>query len=408
VRKQRPSESGSINTEINAWIEVRQAQIVALLQRLVRINTVNPPGHEDAAVSALLDYFDDSIWNLRVFEPAPHRSSLIATLETGIPGITLLCTAHLDTVDAHDPESWTFEPFSGQLVDDHVVGRGSVDHKSPVAALTFASRCLTSLELPLQGRLILVFDADEEKGGELGAKALYKNWDTEVDMVLYAAPSSWGPESQSYFGMGQDNVITGSIGAIALAVECPAEVAYLAPKPWNYPAENAVRLGSVLIGSAREGIDGAPAWLGQRPEWRITDLSINGVLEVERRVLPGESLEAAIPASIEFLETLADQLGIDARISVRDSFPGVQCPEHHVLPQTLAREAYAVTHREPHIGPLATVTGMSRICEGLKAPCAMFGYGQLEMSHATDERMATPDLLDETKVLARSLAALLA
>ena len=111
-------------------------EVTGLLQRLLRVNTVNLPGNETAAAELLRDYLAQSGVACELVAREPHRANLVARLPGG-DGPSLMLTGHTDTVIA-DPEEWSRDPWSGDLVDGEVWGRGALDMKSHVAAAAVA------------------------------------------------------------------------------------------------------------------------------------------------------------------------------------------------------------------------------------------------------------------------------
>jgi acetylornithine deacetylase/succinyl-diaminopimelate desuccinylase-like protein len=143
-----------------------------LLQRLIRFNTVNPPGNEGEAVAFLKGMLDEAGWQTEVLAKVPERPNLVARLTGAEPGPVLALISHVDTVPA-DPAEWSRDPWSGDLADGYIWGRGALDMKDQVAAETAA--CLKLAESgwrPAQGDLLLVVAADEETGAHYGAKWL--------------------------------------------------------------------------------------------------------------------------------------------------------------------------------------------------------------------------------------------
>jgi acetylornithine deacetylase/succinyl-diaminopimelate desuccinylase-like protein len=87
---------------------------------------------------------------------------------------------HVDTVLA-EPSDWRQDPWSGELVDGYLWGRGALDMKSQVAAEAVAGATLSRAGWrPARGKLKLVFVADEETGGELGAQWLTRTHPDKV------------------------------------------------------------------------------------------------------------------------------------------------------------------------------------------------------------------------------------
>jgi len=139
-------------------------EVTQLLQELVRLDTVNPPGNEIRAAEVLRDYLARQGIASQLLAREPDRANLVARLPGG-DGPTLLLMAHTDTVLA-DPDEWQRDPWSGDLVDGEVWGRGALDMKGYVAAaaVTFASLAREGARPP--GDLLLALTADEEVGAE--------------------------------------------------------------------------------------------------------------------------------------------------------------------------------------------------------------------------------------------------
>ncbi len=115
-----------------------QDEATEVLQRLIRFNTVNPPGNERAAAEYLEAYVRSAGFETELLGLTPERPSLIATLHGHADGPTLVYLGHIDTVLA-DPEDWQHDPWGGELIDGHVWGRGAIDMKSQVAAEAVAA-----------------------------------------------------------------------------------------------------------------------------------------------------------------------------------------------------------------------------------------------------------------------------
>jgi acetylornithine deacetylase/succinyl-diaminopimelate desuccinylase-like protein len=145
---------------------------VQLLQRLIREDTVNPPGNERRIQEDVKGLLEGAGFRCELLEAEPNRANLVATLEGTGDGPALTLLSHMDTVKA-DPGEWSRDPWGGELVDGFVWGRGALDMKGQVAAELAACLALGRTGWrPPRGRLRLVITADEETGGDLGARWL--------------------------------------------------------------------------------------------------------------------------------------------------------------------------------------------------------------------------------------------
>ncbi len=162
------------------------AEAQTLLQSLLRFNTVNPPGNERAAQEYLSDHLTAAGFQCELLGALPERPNLIARLGGGEEGPTLCYLGHVDTVLA-DPAEWTHDPWSGDLADGFLWGRGALDMKSQVAAeLAAAASLARSGWRPARGELLIAAVVDEETGGELGAQWITRTHPEKVrcDMLV--------------------------------------------------------------------------------------------------------------------------------------------------------------------------------------------------------------------------------
>jgi acetylornithine deacetylase/succinyl-diaminopimelate desuccinylase-like protein len=146
-----------------------QQDTTELLARLIRHNTVNPPGNERALQEELAADLRDAGFEVDLVGAVPERPNLVARLRGHADGPTLCLLSHVDTVLA-TPADWTHDPWSGDLADGFLWGRGAQDMKSQTAAeVTAALSLARSGWRPARGDLLVVVVVDEEVGGDLGA-----------------------------------------------------------------------------------------------------------------------------------------------------------------------------------------------------------------------------------------------
>ena len=146
-----------------------QSQTTEVLARLVRFNTVNPPGNEREAIEYLAAYLREAGFEVQTLGASEARPNLVADLRGHADGPTLCLLGHVDTVLAN-PEDWEHDPWSGEVADGYLWGRGALDMKSQVAAEAVAAASLAREGWrPAHGHLKLCFVADEETGGDVGA-----------------------------------------------------------------------------------------------------------------------------------------------------------------------------------------------------------------------------------------------
>jgi acetylornithine deacetylase/succinyl-diaminopimelate desuccinylase-like protein len=148
-----------------AMADPLQHEAVEVLQHLLRINTVNPPGNERPAQEYLAGRFEAVGFDVSLVGPDPERPNLVARLRGRSDGPVLGLLSHVDTVVA-DPAGWRHGPWSGTLDDGFVWGRGALDMKSQTAAEAVAA-CSLGREgwRPARGDLLVISVSDEEVDG---------------------------------------------------------------------------------------------------------------------------------------------------------------------------------------------------------------------------------------------------
>jgi len=154
-----------------AWESI-QNEALDTLRALVRLDTSNPPGNELIAADFIAAILGSHGLDSIIRQSAPTRANLVARLagrDRGKPA--LLLSSHTDVVPV-EREGWTREPFSGEIYQGCVWGRGTIDMKSKGAMDVALVTALKRTGAIPECDIILAAVADEEAGSDLGAKFL--------------------------------------------------------------------------------------------------------------------------------------------------------------------------------------------------------------------------------------------
>ena len=155
--------------------QIREDELVALTRDLVRIPSVYRPGDPDANESKVASFieawFRRQGFGIEVQPAALGRPNVIAWLGDAGAGRTLLLEGHTDVVTEGDPAEWSHPPFSADLADGRIYGRGAADMKGGLAAAMIAAAAFKRAGLPPPGRLMVGALVDEE-GAMLGVRHL--------------------------------------------------------------------------------------------------------------------------------------------------------------------------------------------------------------------------------------------
>lgn len=156
-----------------------QDEVVDICRDLVRIDTSNPGDHSGPGERAAAEYVAGFLAGAGiepvVLESHPKRTSVVARIggqDGSRPG--LLVHGHLDVVPANAPD-WRHDPFSGEIADGCVWGRGAIDMKDMDAMTLAVVRQRLREGRPPARDVVLAFTADEEAGGTWGARWLVDN-----------------------------------------------------------------------------------------------------------------------------------------------------------------------------------------------------------------------------------------
>lgn len=150
------------------------------LADLIKINTTNPPGNEDASAKYIAGVLQKEGITAEILPLGAGRSAVVARLRsTAIadPSRALLLVAHMDVVGV-DKSKWTVDPFGAVMKDGYLYGRGAVDDKGMLAANLAAFVSLKRTSARLNRDVIFLATCDEEAFGDSSIKTLIaKNWD---------------------------------------------------------------------------------------------------------------------------------------------------------------------------------------------------------------------------------------
>lgn len=157
----------STNEKSINWQAVGE-ELITYVQGLLRLDTRNPPGNEIRAAQYLHALFEAEGIPGQIVGPSKDRGTFIARIKGDGSAPPLLLMSHTDVV-AVEPEKWTHDPFSGDLADGFLYGRGALDMKQMVAMEAMSMLLLKRSGVRLKRDVIYMAAADEECGGHEGA-----------------------------------------------------------------------------------------------------------------------------------------------------------------------------------------------------------------------------------------------
>jgi succinyl-diaminopimelate desuccinylase len=362
-------------------IESSEREPVTFLQRLLRLESYNPPGRELAVAKAVVE--QARAWGLRadLIPLSDDRANLLVSLPEEADGPTVLLLAHLDTVPPGDLP-WEHQPLSGDLVDGVLHGRGAVDMKSGLAALLAAMRDLVEVGRSLRGRVRLVGVAGEEvdcagakhwlaNGGMAGVKWLVVGEPTNLDLVVAHRGALWlelsaegktAHGSMPHLGINAiDHLIDLIRGLRGLD---------LSHQPHTLLAPPTLNVGTIHGGVKTNVV----------PD-RCT-------ATVDLRTLPGQRHEQLIDAVLTLARELEEQTpGLKLEVRVANDMAAVETPVNAPIVQTFQQAAVGVLGRQVAVRGASYYTDASVLQPPTGVPTAVFGPGDDRLAHQPNERV---------------------
>jgi succinyl-diaminopimelate desuccinylase len=327
---------------------------------------------------------------------------------------------HIDVFPASDGSDWTRDPWSGDLVDGRIHGRGGVDMKAGTAASVIAYRYLHQYRHLLSGSLALCAVSDEETGGKWGSKYLLEldeesgpNGAWRGDCMINAEPGGLG------------TVRFAEKGTLRLEFEVRTEGAHGA---YLHRSKSAVRIAAALIvelakvedivpnldpeleeymkrEDVRDAIDEAmgkgAADIVLKPTLNIG--TIKGGLKVN--MIPDHCVFEAdirLPVGLKAEDVMDVIHGIlegypEAKVEIREaaSNPAAACSHDHPMVEILGKNAEIITGKRPLAIPSIGATDC-KFWRYKRVPAYVFGVSPETMA-ARDESVSVDEFLAVVK-----------
>ena len=373
---------------------VPRGDAVALARALIKIDSRNPtlvpdaPG-ERACAQALASVLDEWGFDVELQEKLPGRPNVIARIGPR-DAPALMLNGHLDVVGV---EGMTHTPFSADVRDNRIYGRGSADMKGGIAAMCAAA--LHAAAAPASRQIIIAAVADEEYES-LGMRALIDSG-VQAEAAIITEPTrlSICPAHRGFVWMDvrfRGRAAHGSrydigVDAITHAALVLAELEKLERTREHGKRHPLLGRGSLHASVIRGGVG-----MSTYPE--------ECVLSIERRTLPGETADTAVK---EIEAACAAVRARDPRLDVSVTQTTSQ------LPSDVPTDAPIVQRLQQaleHEGVPVRIEGMSAwtdaaLLNAAGIPAICFGPGDIGLAHAAEEFVPISEIETATRVLSR-------
>lgn len=408
--------------QVISTVEALADDAVSVLQEIVRTPSLTgSEGETQQIVARVMRDFglDVDIWEPDAAELAPYAEH-VGEFETfaGRPNVagryrgsgggkSLILNGHIDTVEPGVRDQWDVDPFSGEIRDSRLMGRGSLDMKAGVVANIIAAAALKKIGWAPRGDLIVESVISEEDGGAGTLAAILRGY--TADACIITEPTSLA-------------IVVAQGGSLVFRIHVAGKSAHGAARNEGESAfEHFLPIFSELMaleadrnrrldhplyaGIANKipinvGVVRSGAWPSSVPDWLIA--------EGRAGLVPGETLAdfqaefvAAVMKAAETDPWLAEH---PPRVEwFSGQFAPAEIEPDHPLVQTVGDAHRAVTGHPTHIEAVTYGADMRHfVAAGI--PCLMYGADRVEGAHAPNESVAIDDMLTCARTVAVAAA----
>ena len=403
-------------------LEKNMKESVNFLQELIRIPSVTGSEKEiQEFISKKLNQMGLSVdvWEPDINELKKHpayvpasndykeRPNVVGVIKGKGKGRSLLLNGHVDVIPTGSLDAWTKSPWSAEVENGRVYGRGSSDMKSGLAAMTMALDAIIKSEIGLKGDVILEYTVDEELSGNGTLACVLRGYKADAGICC---------ETSSL------RVQPASIGRIWFEISVHGKPAGI-QKRWEgvnaivkgYKIVQAVsdleemriaNLSHSLYPDTREAL---PCMVcvfqaGSYPSAFPDDCLLKGSLAT----LPGEDSDQVKKTFFEHISKAARSDPWLKKHPPEIKFTGYfaepsEIPFNHPIVKAVSHNFNQLTHKKPIITGRNAAADTRFLNKYGETPTVIFGPGLTEQMHATNEYVEIEDLMTATKVLALTI-----
>lgn len=408
-------------TVVFRQIENLADEMVAFLQGLVQVPTVNPPGEEYKAgaefIGAKLREFGYETRYVSAEGMPEHTSryprvNVIGCAAGGTNRPLLHFNGHFDVVPVG--EGWTMNPFSGLVRDGKVYGRGTADQKAGIAASIFAVEAIRRSGIKLIGTVEQSGTVDEESGGFAGVAYLARQGligRNRTDFVIITEPSNVDRICIGHRGVYWFKVVQhGRIGH--------GSMPYLGVNAAEHLGDFIHEINHTLKPKLEQRTTSMPV---EPPGSRHPSININSIFGgqpengtqtpcvidragaiFDRRFLPEEPIEQVKEEIHNLLEGMRSQ-NPTFQYTIEDLMivqPAQTAPGSPLI-RAVAEAIEQVVGKAPPLFASPGTYDQKHVTRmGHVEDCIAYGPGILDLAHQPDEYVLIQDLVNSAKVMA--------
>ncbi len=373
---------------------------IDLLQQLVRIPSPNPPGDSRDIADFVAERMRAIGCAVRQPSPAakPEAVNTVAVLGTGEPRIML--HAHIDTVPiaATEAEKWSVDPYAGEIRDEALYGKGSIDDKAVLASMMLAMMDAAEQDA-LSGTLVLVAAAEEEVGGQLGTKWLADSRHLPACDFIVVGEQTGNKVATAHKGVLRATVKTTGVSVHATnpdrGVNAIVAMSRIIAALDHYHQELARLIHPVVgVPTCNIGVIEGGSTANAVPD--------SCAIKIDRRMIPGEdpaNVIGELRAVIESIDLEPATAAIGDFVYSR-WFDSALATEYAGAFMDCVREQL-----DDDPGPIGYLPGSDakHLMDLARGDMIIFGPGSYEVAHAADEHVELADFEATTAILLKFL-----
>jgi acetylornithine deacetylase/succinyl-diaminopimelate desuccinylase family protein len=377
--------------QLVSYIQSHKDEIVHLASNLINANTVNPPGNEHLAVNILEEYFNKHCIRYDTFAKFTGRTNIVGYIGKGNPKLIVAC--HLDVVPPG--EGWKTDPFKSVIKNGRIYGRGANDNKGQMASMLALAGFIKENESRLNGSLLLIGAADEEKGSCLGLEYLLDECSVSADYAII-------PDVAHNMKI----IDVGEKGALFLDITSHGKQAHgSTPEKGNNAIWNMIELLNQLKNMKFKNLSHK---LFSPPSLNLGNIS-GGVThnivpakceaKLDIRYLPGETEKDILKNINEMIASITKHNpAAKFDIEVVTHLPPTQVSVDNPLISLISKHTESILGTKPiPVGFSGVTVSKQLIGKGIMA--VGFGPGDEDQSHISNESISIQELMDFGKIM---------
>lgn len=382
-----------MSLDINKYFESIDYDLIEFTKRLIQIESYT--GKENDASELVKNEMVKLGYDEIIVD---KYGSVIGRMGDGDKKI--IYDAHIDVVEAKDSSEWLYPPFSGEIVDGKIYGRGTVDTKSSVAAMVYAGHAMKELGL-LNGKTVYISASvmEEDFDGEL----LYRIIDEQnlkLDYTIIGEPSNM-QLAVGHRGRSMYTITTYGISAHGSAPE---------------KGDNAIYKIAKILSRIEKKQKYFDTLDGDKGSIVVSDIkartaSLNAVpdqctIYIDRRLALGETMEAVnkeMDALIEGIDanwqiyTAIGKSWTNEDVELRTFLPAWEIKTEHELVKFGINAFKEVVSKNLNIFKWPFSTNGFATNARFSVPTIGFGPGDMKLAHMKDENCSIDDIITASK-----------